>query len=213
MWCISDRIALSSFYRMSTRLKQIRDPERKFIRDCHLKYPRLIGLKDYSQALTVERCLSLFVLIRILLQAEKFAFHITGNAHYDEDPQGVRRVVANGDEWMNSRLMHEGVEQRVRVEVSIDNAIIGFHSCESLMPRGLVLPTSYADSITAVRTYRNKRNMLRWYSFQITGKQASLASSKRPPEMHLCTIEHAYISKLSSKYMKHNLRIIYLLCS
>jgi len=38
-------------------------------------------------------------------------------AHFDEDTQGFRRIVAHGDEWMHSQLIHEGVEQRVRVEV------------------------------------------------------------------------------------------------
>lgn len=51
------------------------------------------------------------------MQAESFVLHMTEGAYFDEDAQGARRVVAHGDEWMNSRLMHQGVEQRIRVEV------------------------------------------------------------------------------------------------
>lgn len=43
--------------------------------------------------------------------------NLTEGAHFDKDAQGFRRIVAHGDEWMHSRLIHEGVEQRVRVEV------------------------------------------------------------------------------------------------
>lgn len=42
---------------------------------------------------------------------------LTEGAYFDEDAQGFRRIIAHGDEWMHSQLMHEGVEQRVRVEV------------------------------------------------------------------------------------------------
>lgn len=42
---------------------------------------------------------------------------LTEGACFDEDAQGFRRIIAHGDEWMNSRLIHQGVEQRVRVEV------------------------------------------------------------------------------------------------
>lgn len=43
---------------------------------------------------------------------------------------------------MNSRLMHHGVDQRVRVEVSIDKATMVFRYCE-LIPHavGLVIAT------------------------------------------------------------------------
>lgn len=43
--------------------------------------------------------------------------NLTEGAHFDKDAQGFRRVVAHGDEWMHSRLIHDGVEQRIRVEV------------------------------------------------------------------------------------------------
>lgn len=46
-----------------------------------------------------------------------FVEKLTEGAHFDKDAQGFQRVVAHGDEWMHSRLIHEGVEQRVRVEV------------------------------------------------------------------------------------------------
>lgn len=51
------------------------------------------------------------------MKAERFMTGLTMGAHFDEDAYGFRRVVAHGDEWMHSRLVHDGVEQRVRVEV------------------------------------------------------------------------------------------------
>lgn len=60
----------------------------------------------------------------IYLQAESFVLHMTEGAYFDEDAQGARRFVAHGDEWMNSRLMHHGVEQRIRVEVGTQRMIL-----------------------------------------------------------------------------------------
>ncbi|CAM9554693.1 unnamed protein product [Scytosiphon promiscuus] len=51
-------------------------------------------------------------------EVEGFMRDLTEGAHFDEDAQGFRRVVAHGDEWMHSRLVHDGVEQRVRVEAA-----------------------------------------------------------------------------------------------
>lgn len=56
---------------------------------------------------------------RFVSQAQGFVTHLTESAHYDEDAQGFRRLIAHGDHWMHSRLVHEGVEQRIRVEVSL----------------------------------------------------------------------------------------------
>eukprot|EP00903_Cladosiphon_okamuranus_P009171 g8759.t1 len=52
-------------------------------------------------------------------KVQGFVENLTEGAQFDEDAQGFRRVVAHGDEWMHSRLIHEGVEQRVRVEVAL----------------------------------------------------------------------------------------------
>ena len=52
------------------------------------------------------------------VQAQEFLEGLTEGAYFDEDTQGFRRIVAHGDEWMHSRLIHDGVEQRVRVDVS-----------------------------------------------------------------------------------------------
>lgn len=51
------------------------------------------------------------------IQAQHFVTDLTAGAYFDEDAQGFRRIVAHGDDWMHSRLFHEGVEQRIRVEV------------------------------------------------------------------------------------------------
>lgn len=50
-------------------------------------------------------------------QVQTSVRELAEGASFDEDAQGFRRIVAHADEWMHSRLVHMGVEQRVRVEV------------------------------------------------------------------------------------------------
>lgn len=73
-----------------------------------------------------QRCLKIVVLssepdcfrtFSCSTKVQGFVEGLTEGAHFDKDAQGFRRMVAHGDEWMHSRLMHEGVEQRVRVAV------------------------------------------------------------------------------------------------
>ncbi|CAM9092452.1 unnamed protein product, partial [Ectocarpus fasciculatus] len=51
-------------------------------------------------------------------EVQRFVNDLMEGAHFDEDVHGFRRIVAHGDEWMHSRLVHEEVEQRVRVEAA-----------------------------------------------------------------------------------------------
>lgn len=56
--------------------------------------------------------------------------------YFDEDVHGFRRIVAHGDEWMHSRLVHEGVEQRVRVEVcmwALRNVSVKYRWSDNMM--------------------------------------------------------------------------------